>query len=95
VAVPDTIPLRPTTAPGPSAPAGAPQLGGTVLPAVYTADQVAALLQIDRATLERRAAAGKVPGRLPLPGRAVRYRRDVIDQWIQEGCQMPASKRRR
>src|SRR5262249_42768935 len=78
-----TTPQQDTTAP--QAP-GAGRLSAEpetipVPSAVYTADQVAALLQIERRTLERWTSAGKVPGRLKLPGRAVRYRRDVIDQW--------------
>ncbi len=62
--------------------------------AVYTADELAALLKVSRRAVERWAAAGKVPGRLALPGRAVRYRKDVIDEWIREGCPAPRKGRR-
>ncbi len=38
-------------------------------------------------TVRRWIAAGKVPGLVRLPGgRAIRFRRDVIEEWIRAGC---------
>jgi excisionase family DNA binding protein len=62
--------------------------------AVYTTAQVAALLQVDVRTLQRWDAAGKIPGKIRLPGRSVRFLRDVIDGWIATGCLAPVRPRR-
>ena len=38
-------------------------------------------------TVRRWVAAGQVPGLVRLPGgRAIRFRRDVIEEWIRAGC---------
>jgi excisionase family DNA binding protein len=64
--------------------------------AVYTADEVAALLAVSRRCLERWVSAGRLPpgARLALPGRTVRFSRAVIDQWIAAGCPRPDGRRR-
>jgi predicted DNA-binding transcriptional regulator AlpA len=51
-----------------------------------TKAQVAAMLQVAERSVERLAATGSLPGRLQLPGRAVRYNRSVVGQWIAAGC---------
>lgn len=61
---------------------------------VYTTDQLAELVQVSRRAVERWAAAGRIPGRLRLPGRTVRWAKDVIDRWLSEGCPVPVRARK-
>ena len=86
------LPLTPAEPPPP-----APPQAATISPAVYTADELARLLAVSRRAVERWEAAGKLPpeARLRLPGRVVRYRRDVIDRWLEAGCPAPPRPRRR
>jgi excisionase family DNA binding protein len=52
--------------------------------ALLTADQVAALLQLDRRTVERKTAAGQIPGACKV-GHARHYVRADVEQWIAGG----------
>ena len=56
-----------------------------VAPAAYTAEDVAALLQISTRTVHRLAAAGTLPGRLHV-GRSTRFLKRDVDAWISGGC---------
>src|SRR5215471_14451035 len=60
---------------------------------LLTSDELAGLLRVSRRCLERWAAAGRVPGRVQLPGRAIRWNRRVVLDWIAAGC--PRLGRRR
>ena len=60
---------------------------------LLTSDELAGLLRVSRRCLERWAAAGRVPGRVQLPGRAIRWNRQTVIDWIVAGC--PRSGRRR
>jgi excisionase family DNA binding protein len=90
----ETIPLRPTVVLGPERAAGRAEDAPAT--AVYTADQLAELLQVSRRAVERWCAAGRLPpgARLQLPGRTVRFSRAVIDQWICDGCPAPVRPRK-
>ena len=76
---PEVLRLHRGDAPGPGA--GAP---------LMSSDQLAALLLVDLRTVQRWDSAGKIPGKVRLPGRLVRWRRDVIEKWLAEGCPAPA-----
>ena len=54
-----------------------------------TLDQVAKLLQVSRRTLERWDSISRIPGRIALPGRLVRYSRSAIQRWLADGCPEP------
>ena len=79
--------------PSPSATAGrnghAPGQAAA-LPALLLISEVAALLRLSRRSVERMAARRLIPGRVELPGRAVRYRTSAVLKWLEEGC--PASR---
>ena len=62
-------------------------------PLLLTVPEVAALLRIDPRTLQRWDAAGRIPGRLQL-GRLVRYRREAVLKWLEQGCPELPRKRR-
>jgi hypothetical protein len=64
---------------------------------VYTRPQLGALLQLSVRALERMEAAGRLPpgARLAGLGRAARFSRAIIDEWIRQGCPVPARPRRR
>ena len=54
----------------------------------YSIAELAKMLSVDRRTVERWFSSGRIPkaARVELSARAVRLKRDVIDQWIQDGC---------
>ncbi len=54
--------------------------------AMLTVDQVAALLQLDRRTVERKVSAGAIPGSTKVLGRTRRFVRATIEAWIANGC---------
>jgi excisionase family DNA binding protein len=62
---------------------------------MLTTDELAELLQVSRRCVERWDAAGKVPGKVRLPGRLIRWRREVIEKWLAEGCPAPRPQRGR
>jgi excisionase family DNA binding protein len=47
-----------------------------------THPQIAALAQVDLRTIQRWAAQDRIPGKLTLPGRSVRYDRAAIEAWL-------------
>jgi excisionase family DNA binding protein len=56
-----------------------------VIPAgatTVTKDQIAMLAQVDPRTVARWAALNQIPGRIDLPGRAVRFNRTAVEQWL-------------
>lgn len=61
-------------------------------PDVLTADEVAALLRVDRKSIYAAVARGEVPGVLRL-GRLIRFSREVVLRWVHEG--QAASRTRR
>ncbi|MCA9012138.1 MAG: helix-turn-helix domain-containing protein [Planctomycetaceae bacterium] len=63
------------------------QLSNQVL---LTARQVANLLNISTRTLWRLKSAGKIPPAIRV-GNSVRWRREDLNSWIEEGCQTPIS----
>jgi predicted DNA-binding transcriptional regulator AlpA len=56
------------------------------LPLLLDIDQMAFHLGLSARTIELRQSAGCLPGLVRLFGRNPRWRRDVILQWIAEGC---------
>lgn len=55
-------------------------------PALLDVDQVAWQLGLCQRTIELKQAAGLLPGFVKMFGRHPRWRRDVILQWVAEGC---------
>lgn len=53
---------------------------------LLTANEVAALLKIDRRTLFRKRAAGAIPPPVRIGGRVVRWPAGVLLRWIEQGC---------
>ncbi|MCI0457832.1 MAG: helix-turn-helix domain-containing protein [Gemmataceae bacterium] len=53
--------------------------------ATLTTSQAAQLLQVDVRTVERRVAAGQIPGSFRFGG-ARRFIRKVVERWIEQGC---------
>ena len=60
---------------------------------LLTTDEVAELCRVSRRCVERWDSAGKVPGKVRLPGRLIRWRREVIERWLAEGCPVPRPPR--
>jgi predicted DNA-binding transcriptional regulator AlpA len=59
--------------------------------AVYSAEDIAGLLQISERQVWRLRDAGLLPGCMRV-GRLVRWRRVVIDEWIAKGCPKPKAR---
>ena len=57
----------------------------TVAPALLDVRAVASLVNCSQRTVYRLADAGKMPAPVHL-GSLVRWPKDVIDQWIKDGC---------
>jgi excisionase family DNA binding protein len=57
-----------------------------------TAEQIAAALQVSLKSVRRLDAERLIPGRF-LVGRRVRFKRDLVEKWIGEGCPPPARPR--
>ncbi|TKC90017.1 helix-turn-helix domain-containing protein [Polyangium fumosum] len=54
------------------------------LPAVLTADELAALLRVDRKTVYNLITRGDIPGVRRL-GKTIRISRDAVLRWLSEG----------
>ena len=57
---------------------------------LLTAGQVAEMLNISTRTLWRLKSAGKLPAAIRI-GKSIRWRREDLNTWIEEGCQTPIS----
>jgi len=57
---------------------------------LMSAGQVAEMLNISTRTLWRLKSAGKLPAPIRI-GKCVRWRREDLNTWIEEGCQIPIS----
>lgn len=84
---PAILPLPPAEPPIPALQQAPPAL-------LLTTDEVAALLKVERRTVERWHSAGKIPGRVQLPGRVVRWRGADVLAWLAGGCAAPPRPRR-
>lgn len=49
---------------------------------LMTAEQVAALLQVDRRTLRRMVLLGEVPAPITIGARTIRWRRRTLERWL-------------
>jgi excisionase family DNA binding protein len=65
---------------------------GKLASAVYTAREVADLLQVSLRRVWQMRDAGEIPQPFPV-GRLVRWSRTVIDEWIATGCPRPAKRK--
>ena len=63
-------------------------------PPLMLRSDLAKLLRVDQRTIERWDARGLIPGRVHLPGRSVRYRRELVMAWLDAGCPRPSVRRR-
>lgn len=54
---------------------------------LLTTAQVAELLHFDASTILRWHKQGKIPGGFRAPSGALRFRTDVIEQWVIDGGQ--------
>jgi len=65
-----------------------------VEPSVLTVDEVAGLLRVNRKTIYELIARGEIPGARRL-GRALRFSRDAVLDWLRQGCGSRSSRRHR
>jgi excisionase family DNA binding protein len=65
-----------------------PTLKAAVPPALYTADDIAQLLQCSTRNIWKLSDAGVLPG-LTRIGRLVRWRAKDVNEWISSGCPKP------
>jgi excisionase family DNA binding protein len=63
-------------------------------PSVLTVDEVAMLLRVNRKTVYELVTRGEIPGAQRL-GRALRFSRDAVMEWLRQGRGSPSSRRRR
>jgi excisionase family DNA binding protein len=61
-------------------------LAAVVDPLLLSADQAAALCGVSLATWYRMVSAGRTPAPVRLSRGCVRYSREAIVEWIQQGC---------
>jgi excisionase family DNA binding protein len=61
-----------------------PSEAAPALPAVLTADELAALLRVDRKTVYNLITRGDIPGVRRL-GKTIRISRDAVLRWLSEG----------
>jgi excisionase family DNA binding protein len=59
-------------------------VGGEPLPRILTADELAALLRVNRKTVYAAFRAGEIPGGRRVRG-AIRFSRDAVLRWLAEG----------
>ena len=57
-----------------------------LVPLLLTEKQVVQLLQVSERSVERMKSLKQIPGMVRLLKNAVRFRRDVIEEWIAAGC---------
>jgi excisionase family DNA binding protein len=62
------------------------------LPLLLTASQVAGLLQIGERTVWRLLSAGAIVAPVRIGG-ATRWRRELLERWIDAGCPRPGETR--
>ena len=75
-------PLARTTLPAHAEPDAS--VGGEPLPRILTADELAALLRVNRKTVYAAFRAGEIPGGRRVRG-AIRFSRDAVLRWLAEG----------
>jgi excisionase family DNA binding protein len=63
-------------------------------PSVLTVDEVAGLLRVNRKTVYELIGRGEIPGARRL-GRALRFSRDAVLDWLRQGCGSRSSRRSR
>jgi len=61
-----------------------------IMPVLLTVKEVAELLGFSERTVYRLADSGTMPGPIKI-GASVRWRKNELDQWIEEGC--PANQK--
>lgn len=57
-----------------------------LMPLLITEKQLVQLLQVSERSVERMKSMKQIPGMVRLLKNAVRFRRDVIEDWIAAGC---------
>ena len=77
---------EPPAAPNGRAKANGPEGCTGVLPLLLALPEVAELLSLSKRTVKRMTAEGAIPGVCRPYGRAVRYCRRTIEEWIGRGC---------
>ena len=55
------------------------------------AAELARLLSVSKPTIWRLREAGKLPPAIALTTQCIRWRRDVVLQWISDGCPAPTA----
>jgi excisionase family DNA binding protein len=63
-------------------------------PSVLTVDEVAGLLRVNRKTVYELISRGEIPGARRL-GRALRFSREAVLEWLRQGCGSRSSRRKR
>ncbi len=60
-------------------------------PLLLRVSELSVLLSVSERTVKRMARANELPGMVHL-GRSVRFRRSVIEKWIEQGCPRPGRR---
>ena len=63
-----------------------PESTHSPLPTLWDSSQVAFELGLSERTVELRSQAGHIPGYVRIFDRHPRWKREVIQQWIADGC---------
>lgn len=61
----------------------------TVTPALIDAAELARLLSVSKPTIWRLREAGKLPPAIALTSQCIRWRFDIVADWIKSGCPNP------
>lgn len=64
----------------------------TNLPTLLTVPELASVLRLTDKAIYRRAQRGEIPGVVRLGGRTLRFRREEILRWIDEGSAPQAAE---
>lgn len=55
-------------------------------PELMKTRELVALLKVSEPTVRKLAREGKIPGRVRLGQRSIRYRRELVQRWLEAGC---------
>jgi predicted DNA-binding transcriptional regulator AlpA len=66
----------------------------TARPQLIDAAEFARLLSVSKATIWRLREAGKLPDAIALTSQCIRWRADIVADWINAGCRLPSNRQR-
>jgi len=63
----------------------------TDAPKLIDAAELARLLSVSKPTIWRLREAGKLPSAIALTSQCIRWRADIVADWINAGCPVPST----